>query len=327
MSAAAGQPVDVSIVIPTFNRLWCLPKAVESCRGARCRTQIIVVDDGSSDGTWEWLQKQPDVLAVRQPNQGQTWAINHGLRHATGTYIRFLDSDDCLMPGVIDQQFDAAVASGADLVYARVDLYFPDGDRVVPNPDVPEWDDFMAIQLGEAHASHFLGMLFHRRIVEQVPRRPDFANREDRMFLLEIALLNPKIVRTSGVAGHWVQHGGNMQATYSGLKAAATNWQHLNIYKRILGELDRRGELTLRRKRAAIKILWTLAHWIAQYDWNEALGVVAWIHRLDPDFVPPEPGALGWCYRRLGFASTERLLALRRTLLAPFRRRTRKQER
>src|SRR6266446_10679515 len=155
--ASQNSLADVSVIIPTFNRLWCLPRAVDSCRGARCRTQIIVVDDGSTDGTWEWLQQQPEVLALRQPNQGQTWAANLGQRAAKGTYIRFLDSDDYLYPSAIDLQFEAAVATGADVIYSRVDRYEEETGLIEENPEPGIWDDFIAVMLGEGYGSHYLG--------------------------------------------------------------------------------------------------------------------------------------------------------------------------
>ena len=308
--------MDVSVIIPTYNRLWCLPKAVESCRNTQCQTEIIVVDDGSTDGTWEWLQEQSDLVAIRQLNQGQPWAINRGTAIAKGKYIRFLDSDDLLCPGTIDRQFEAAFATSADLVYSRVDTMHYLSGEVVQHTDPPFWDDFLAIQLGEGYGSHFLGMLFHRALVEKVPRRPDFAHREDRMFLLEVGLLKPKLAFVPGCAGYWVRHDQQMQGNYQGIKAVATNWQHLNIYKRILGELACTDELTPRRRKAACKVLWPLAHWIAYTHLDEACEVAEWLYQLDPDFQPPEPGLLGKFYTHLGFKKTEKLLRLRRRLLA-----------
>src|SRR4051812_30413827 len=97
--------IDVSVVIPTYNRLWCLPRAINSCLNTQCNTEIIVVDDGSTDGTWEWLQQQPGLVIIKQLNQGQTYAVNKGTSVAKGKYIRFLDSDDFLYPGIIDKQY------------------------------------------------------------------------------------------------------------------------------------------------------------------------------------------------------------------------------
>lgn len=308
--------IGVSVIIPTFNRLWSLPRAIDSCRGVKkCQSEIIVIDDGSTDGTWEWLQAQPDIKAFRQPNQGQTWAINNGFMRASGRYIRFLDSDDFLRPGFIDLQFEEAERSEADLVYSRVDLFLESSGEIREFQDPPLWDDFTAVQLGEGYGSHFLGMLFKRELIERIPRRPDFASREDRMFLLEVALSNPRIALVPGCAGCWVQHDSQMQGNYSGMRSVVSNWQHLAIYRRILDELERRGELTIRRKRAAIGVLWPLAHRIAHTHLSDANDVVRWIYKLDPHFQPPESALLGQLYRRLGFRVTERLLGIRRLIL------------
>jgi len=307
--------MDVSVIIPTFNRLWCLPRAIESCRNTTCKTEIIVIDDGSTDGTWEWLNQQPDIKVFRQKNHGQTYAINNGTAHATGKYIRFLDSDDFLVDDIIDKQFQAAEAKQADLIYSRVDVYDQTGKEIIESPALEAWNDFLEVQLGNSYGSHFLGMLFKTEWVKQVPRRPDFAFREDRMFLLEYGLLEPQIVMVEGCAGYWVKHIEQMQANYRGWKSQVTNWQHLNIYKKILAELANAGKLTQSRKNAACNVLWPLAHWIAKDHLNEALLVVDWIYELNPEFVPPEKGMLGLLYKRLGFAASEKLLRFRRKLL------------
>ena len=118
-----SERMDVSIIIPTFNRLWCLPKAVASCRDSGVSTEIIVVDDGSSDGTWEWLQAQKDVVAFRQENWGKGWAVNAAFAMARGEYVRFLDSDDWLLPGANSRQLAVARAGNADVVVAGTDVY------------------------------------------------------------------------------------------------------------------------------------------------------------------------------------------------------------
>jgi hypothetical protein len=312
-------PIDVSIVIPTFNRLWSLPRAVDSCRNASCRTEIIVVDDGSDDGTWKWLQQQQGLVAIRQANQGQTWAVNAGVARASGRYLRFLDSDDFLTPGIIDAQFEAAVASNADVTYSRVDLFDQASGVATECEDPPLWDDFMAVQLGESYPSHFLGMLFARHVVERAPRRPQFHYREDRMFLLEVALQNPSLAMVPGCGGYWVQHPAQMQRNYLGVRAIVANYQLLMIYRRILGELKASHALSVRRRKAACPRLWTLAHWIAYADLEEACAIVEWIRELNPEFVPPEGGVLGSAYRNLGFRATERLLRVRRVLISALR--------
>ena len=306
--------IDVSIVIPAYNRLWCLPKAIDSCRNTLCKTEIIVVDDGSTDGTWQWLQQQTNIVSIRQENQGQTYAINKGVSAATGQYIRFLDSDDFLCKGIIDKQFEKAVETGAQLICSRVDNYDMEAGKATANPDIGDWEDFLEIQLSNRYGSHFLGMLFHRDLVQQVPRRPDFAFREDRMFLLEVALLNPLMAIVEGCAGYWVKHQQQMQGNYSGFKAQVVNWQHLNIYKKILGRLEAGDRLYERYKKAACTVLWALALWIAISDLPEAKEVVKWFYELVPGFVIPDKGILGKLYRTLGFYKTEKLIRYKRSL-------------
>jgi hypothetical protein len=134
------------------------------------------------------------------------------------------------------------------------------------------------------------------------------------MFLLEYALLNPKTFLVSGNAGYWVKHPDQMQANYQGLKSQVTNWQHLNIFKKILGKLAETGELSQSRKNAACTVLWPLAHWVAKNHIGEASEIVNWIYELNPGFKIPEGGALGLMYNKLGFKTTEKILAARRIL-------------
>ncbi len=121
--------IDVSVIIPTFNRLWSLPKTVESCLSAECRVEIIVVDDGSTDGTWQWLQDRKDVVSVRSENWGKDWAVVAGMARAQGEYVRFLDSDDWLHPEANANQLELARRAVADVVVAGYDDFYEAEDR------------------------------------------------------------------------------------------------------------------------------------------------------------------------------------------------------
>jgi glycosyltransferase involved in cell wall biosynthesis len=87
----------VSTVIPTFNRRNIVRRAIDSALAQTCRDQeIIVIDDGSTDGTREELQEHYGdlVRCVSQANGGVSSARNHGMRLARGDFIALLDSDD-----------------------------------------------------------------------------------------------------------------------------------------------------------------------------------------------------------------------------------------
>jgi len=309
--------IDVTIIIPTFNRLWCLPKAIESCRHSACQTEIIVIDDGSTDGTWEWLQQQKDVVVLRQVNWGKDWAVNAAFAQANGEYVRFLDSDDWLLAGAIDAQLALARKEGADVVVAGYEVYDEQENLIRKSPWV-DCDDFIAQQLGECDSSHYSAYLFRRSFIKDIPHRQEFGVRDDRMFVIEVAMAKPRVTVCEQWAFGHRQHAQARLQFPNGMRAVQTNFQHLQIYRKSLAQLDGQGELTPRCKKAACKILWPLAHWIAYTHLTEACEVADWVFNLDPDFTIPESGMLGRLYRGLGFRRTEQILALRRTLLRPF---------
>jgi glycosyltransferase involved in cell wall biosynthesis len=97
----------VSAVIPTFQRRDLVSVAIDSAlRQRQPLHEIVIVDDGSTDGTWEALQAlkartgnaAPRFVLHRQPNAGPSAARNAGIRLATGELIAFLDSDDTWLP-------------------------------------------------------------------------------------------------------------------------------------------------------------------------------------------------------------------------------------
>lgn len=98
-----GRPA-VSIVLPTYNRGDVIARAVDSVRRQTLEDwELVVVDDGSTDGTAEkLLGLDPRIRVVAQPNQGVYAARNTGLREARGRLIGFLDSDDEWFPHFLE---------------------------------------------------------------------------------------------------------------------------------------------------------------------------------------------------------------------------------
>jgi glycosyltransferase involved in cell wall biosynthesis len=101
----------ISVVIPTFNRSQRLKAALDSVlRQTRPVDEIVVVDDGSTDGTQTMLhgfaKQHPDIpiRAIRQENRGPSAARNAGMRAASGELIAFLDDDDIWLPQKIERQ-------------------------------------------------------------------------------------------------------------------------------------------------------------------------------------------------------------------------------
>jgi glycosyltransferase involved in cell wall biosynthesis len=113
---ATGYSPFVSVVIPTHNRAQQTIAAVESVLAQTYpHFEIIVVDDGSTDGSGEAIQRfisqrthgSQRILFLSQPNQGASIARNAGITKAQGEYIAFLDSDDIWVPEKLEWQVKA----------------------------------------------------------------------------------------------------------------------------------------------------------------------------------------------------------------------------
>jgi len=107
--------VRVSAIIPTYNRSILALRAIESVlRQTVPVDEIIVVDDGSTDGTSDAILSRfgSSVVLIRQENGGVSAARTRGLQAARGEWIAFLDSDDLWLPTKLEAQFQALETLG-----------------------------------------------------------------------------------------------------------------------------------------------------------------------------------------------------------------------
>src|SRR5262249_41850216 len=127
---------------------------------------------------------------------------------------------------------------------------------------------------------------------------------------LEAAMRNPRLAVYRKPAFVHRRHDGDRLQRTAGFKRDLANWTSIAIFRKVLDMLEARGELTLRRKRAAIGTMWAIVRAFAKAYPDEAAEIVDWFYRLDPDFHPPVRPSVSLSYRLLGFARTERLLRL-----------------
>jgi glycosyltransferase involved in cell wall biosynthesis len=106
-------PVAVSVIIPAYNSEATIVEAIESALEQDFRdTEIIVVNDGSTDSTAEILCNYGErIRVIEQANSGQSAACNAAIDVARGDYLAFLDSDDYWLPSRITLTVDALKAS------------------------------------------------------------------------------------------------------------------------------------------------------------------------------------------------------------------------
>ena len=120
--------MKVSVIIPSYNAGAYLAQAISSVRkqkaGFPLITEIIVIDDGSTDGSVEHLQAlaaaegtpEPGLKILRQNHQGAAAARNYGMEEATGDWLLFLDADDLLMPGAIELLYQGVLQNAGTAV-------------------------------------------------------------------------------------------------------------------------------------------------------------------------------------------------------------------
>ncbi len=128
------QRSSVSVILPTYNRRGFLQQAVDSVLTQTCpANEVIVVDDGSTDGTADLLATYGNRLKViRQPNRGVSAARNAGIRHAQGEFIALLDSDDYWLPEKLAAQL-AFFNTHPDAVICQTEeTWIRNGRRVNP---------------------------------------------------------------------------------------------------------------------------------------------------------------------------------------------------
>ncbi len=125
------QTAPVAAIVPLFNGRRFIRGAISSILDQALRpSEIIVVDDGSSDGGGDVVARYPDVRLVRQPNGGEAAARNRGIRESSAPLIAFLDQDDLWQPRKLAVQVPALEADPSiDMVFGQHRLIVEDDTR------------------------------------------------------------------------------------------------------------------------------------------------------------------------------------------------------
>ena len=139
-----GMPL-VSVIVPAYNRLEWLPVAIRSIQEQTFGDwEVLLVDDGSTDGTERWARRlsEPRLRYVRRDHEGSIPSLrNAAIGESRGTWIAFLDSDDCWMPDKLARQFARIQETGATWCYTKFQMIDRAG-VVVPQTRGGPWQAF-----------------------------------------------------------------------------------------------------------------------------------------------------------------------------------------
>lgn len=125
----------VSVVVPVYNVELYLRRCLDSLIAQDYpHVELIVVNDGSPDNSGEiiaeYAERHDHIVVITQENQGLGAARNAGIARATGEFVGFVDSDDCVAPHFISRMVRLAERRRADVVMCSFYLEFPKGQRL-----------------------------------------------------------------------------------------------------------------------------------------------------------------------------------------------------
>ncbi|HBG27355.1 MAG: hypothetical protein A2Y10_18810 [Planctomycetes bacterium GWF2_41_51] len=159
----------VSVCIPTYNREHLLKETLDSVFAQTYKDfEVVIVDDGSTDGTKQMLEKSGyNVRYHWQENMGDAAARNKLIELAQGKYISFLDSDDILYPDALERMTAAIPGNGEDVIIYGPYTAIDESGRVLLRKKKKLYNGRITQHLFGNILIHSCGSLFPKRILEQ----------------------------------------------------------------------------------------------------------------------------------------------------------------
>ncbi|MFC1555580.1 glycosyltransferase family 2 protein [candidate division KSB1 bacterium] len=199
----------ISVIIPTLNRVQPLRQAITSVLEQTYQDfEIIIVDDGSSDETFERFNKKKlPIKYYYQPNMGVSAARNRGIQLSNGEYIALLDSDDLWKPEKLELQFEF-MENNKDILICQTDeIWIRNGKRVNPGkvhekPDGRIFDRALELCIVSPSAVMMRREFFEivGMFDENLPVCEDYDLWLRTAYRIEVPLLNEKLT---------IKHGGH----------------------------------------------------------------------------------------------------------------------
>ncbi len=199
----------ISVIIPNYNCAQWLPKVIDSCLIQQYLHEIIVVDDHSTDNSWEVLQnlkkQNSGILKVyKNPEKGGNNARNYGFSKSSGDYIQWLDADDFLLEGKFETQFKKfKEIPDTGVVYSDWYMDFYENGKFITRTEKKKevYKDFTFEILSDNWSANNC-YLFKRVIAQKLHDikawNPDTKVGQDREYVTMAALLGAKFTYVKG---------------------------------------------------------------------------------------------------------------------------------
>lgn len=186
----------VSVIIPVYNNKFTLARAVMSVVNEPQVSEILIIDDGSTDGSnhiaEDLSNKYSKIKFLHHPNRenkGATSSRNLGISHATSDWIQFLDADDELLKGKLSGQVKLVSPELALIVGNSIHV-FPEGRKHFRKSDQDIWKGLIRSKLGDTCAN-----LWNRKYLLDVGGWDEnLSSSQEYDLMFRLLLHNPKVV-------------------------------------------------------------------------------------------------------------------------------------
>ena len=161
---------NISVVIPTFNRRQTIGRSIDSVLNQTLfPSEIIVVDDGSTDGTSDYIQSNfPSIRLLQQSNKGVSSARNMGIRSSNSDWVALLDSDDEWFPKKLEKQV-MTLSQNLDIKFCHTEeIWIRNGVRVNQMKKHQKYGGHIFNKCLDMCRISPSSVLFHRSILDDV---------------------------------------------------------------------------------------------------------------------------------------------------------------
>lgn len=221
----------ISVIVPVYNGSAYIERCIDSITGSTFRDiEIIVVENGSTDNTWEVLEAlaagDSRIKPISTEIRGLSNARNIGIDHASGDWIAFVDADDYISPLMYERLAEAARTHGADLVLCdfaqgtEEHFDFTEANRPAEGCNAAEEltrDDYFRRTYLRAQYKYSVAWnkLFRRETMGNIRFNPSLHYIEDRNFAIQFVLNSKKVVSISEPLYYYYRNGNSISNSAS----------------------------------------------------------------------------------------------------------------
>ncbi len=202
--------MKVSVIIAAYNAEEFLVEAMESALNQSLKDyEVIVINDGSTDSTEsilnDFMKDYSHLKVITKENGGPSAARNRGLLEAQGEFVYFMDADDILELGALEQMYNRAVSMKADLVIANYDIFSQDMVTKIKNlSDILRMDDVGKYNKSVLWTFSLWNKMFRKSIIdENALTFPPISYTEDGVFTMRFVYCSNKITGLNEVVYHY----------------------------------------------------------------------------------------------------------------------------